>query len=284
MGQAVVGVIAARRLAGFAASRAARGYVGGADLGEALATCARLADRGAAAFTLGFWNAAGEDPSAIASRYVETARLVRAAGSGVRIAIKAPALAFRRDLVAEVRANAPAGTVHLDAHGIEAQDATLALARESDGITLPGRWMRSAADALTTAARGLFARVVKGQFPATTGETDPARGFLAVIDALAGRAPHVFVATHDPALARASLTRLLAAGTPCELELLYGLPPGPALAIARELQVPVRAYVPWGTAYLPYALGAAKKNPRILAWLARDLVLRRREWPRAAAS
>jgi proline dehydrogenase len=101
---------------------------------------------------------------------------------------------------------------------------------------------------------------------------DMRAGFLNVVDELCGRARCVAVASHDVPLAREALERLLAAGTPCEMELLYGLPRRAAVAAARELGVPVRFYVPQGKAWLPYVLKQARNNPRVLAWFARDLI------------
>jgi proline dehydrogenase len=96
------------------------------------------------------------------------------------------------------------------------------------------------------------------------------RGFLEVIDRLAGGAREVAVASHDSWLARDALLRLRAAGTPCELELLNGLPKRTMLALAAELAVPVRVYIPFGIAWRPYALSKLGDNPRMLWWLARD--------------
>ena len=116
--------------------------------------------------------------------------------------------------------------------------------------------------------------MVKGQW---AGEPDlPLHsGFLAVVDRLAGRVPAVGVATHDWRLASEAITRLRNAGTPCELELLYGLPLVRAAAVARRLETPVRIYVPYGRGWLPYALSRAFSSPRTVARLARDLVRRR---------
>jgi len=92
-----------------------------------------------------------------------------------------------------------------------------------------------------------------------------------VIERLAGRARHVSVATHDPKLVRGAFC-VAGAGTPCELELLYGLPVGAVLPIARELGVPVRVYLPYGHAWLPYVVGRLKKEPRVALWLMRDVM------------
>jgi proline dehydrogenase len=101
---------------------------------------------------------------------------------------------------------------------------------------------------------------------------DMRRGFLNVIDGLAGRGCFVAVASHDIPLAEESLRRLLSAGTPCELELLYGLPRRGPIKMARKLGVSVRFYVPQGTAWLPYLLKQARNNPHVLAWFARDFL------------
>jgi hypothetical protein len=41
--------------------------------------------------------------------------------------------------------------------------------------------------------------------------------------------------------------------------------------VAARLRVGVRVYVPYGEAYMPYALGQIRRKPRILLWLAKDL-------------
>jgi proline dehydrogenase len=113
---------------------------------------------------------------------------------------------------------------------------------------------------------GLAVRIVKGQFSGED-DRDPQLGVLSVVDRLAGRGRHVAVASHDRRLAAEALRRLQAAGTPCELEQIYGIPLAPP---------PARVYVPYGHAMLPYAMAQLKYNSKILLWLVRDVVLRRR--------
>jgi proline dehydrogenase len=137
--------------------------------------------------------------------------------------------------------------------------------------TLPGRWLRSISDAQWLNNYQLPVRVVKGQWPDTNqSERDLREGYLAVIDALAGKARHVDVASHDVTLVREAMRRLQSAGTSCHIELLYGLPMRESLALAEELRSPVRIYIPYGKAYLPYALSKMKNNPRIAWWMLRD--------------
>src|SRR5437870_9369637 len=141
------------------------------------------------------------------------------------------------------------------------------------GCTLPARWCRSLSDVDQAVALGVRVRVVKGQWPDPAGsDPDVQRNFLAIVESLAGRASRVGVATHDPQLARAALAHLCATGTACELELLYGLPARTPLEIARAAGVPVRFYVPYGHAWLPYGLSQARQHPRVLWWAMRDLL------------
>ena len=133
---------------------------------------------------------------------------------------------------------------------------------------------------------GLRVRVVKGQWAdSTSDDADPVKGFLNIIDRLgAERAPHVAVATHDANLAREALSRLRTTGTPCELELLYGLPIQPLLKVARALKVPTRLYVPYGQTGLPYRLRHAVTSPHILGWFLRDLLRgTRSSWRKSSA-
>ena len=84
-------------------------------------------------------------------------------------------------------------------------------------------------------------------------------------------------------------TLLLAAGTPCELEQLRGLPGRRTAAVAQRLGVPVRVYVPFGPGWWPYAVDKALARPHLLAWTLRDRFGRRdrpipQEEARAGAS
>jgi proline dehydrogenase len=171
--------------------------------------------------------------------------------------------------------------VHFDAMRPESAAATFELirrlaARHSGiGCTLPARWQRSAHDAELALEHGLKVRVVKGQWGDPAG--DPAQHpdqlrarYLSLVDRLAGRARHVGVATHDVALAREALRRLRAAGTSCQLELLFGLPLRASLRVAAEAGVSTRLYVPYGSAWIPYCLSRLRENPGVLLWLMRD--------------
>ena len=260
--------------------QAARAYVGGESLPQALLLRQRLADKSIGC-TLGYFNADEEGAATITAEYVRALQAL--VGSDDYLSVKPPALGYEHIRLRRLAdAAAEHGLrLHFDAHGPEtavptrqALDRLLALHPPGRlGITLPGRWRRSLADAAWAIERGLPVRVVKGQWPDNSPERHSAeQGFLAVIDALAGRAAHVAVATHNVALAEIALERLQVAGTPCSLELLYGLPLHASHALAQRLDVPVRVYLAYGTAHLPYALGKALSQPHVIAWVLRDFV------------
>ena len=252
--------------------KAARSYIAGPELQDAL----RLARGGAS--TLCFWDAREDLPRHVADMYLETVRAIESAGLDSYLSLKAPSLAFDADLVTEVAeaASAAGMLLHFDSLAAEAADPTFRLIEQvyahqvQVGCTLPGRWRRSPRDAQKNARRCERVRVVKGQWPDPDADVDPEAGFLDVVDALVGSRTLVAVATHEPRLAAASIRRLQSSGTPCELELLYGLPDRAVLAVAREFAVKVRYYLPYGHAWLPYALRQARRNPRILWWVLRD--------------
>jgi len=270
--------------------KAARGYIAGPELPDALRLAQAFAARGVPASTLCFWDALEDIPRHVADIYLATVRAIQRARLDSYVSVKAPSLAFDAGLVAEIveAARAAGILVHFDSLAEETADPAFRLIEQARahqaqlGCTLPGRWRRSPRDAQRAAQMGLRVRVVKGQWPDPGGDVDPHAGFLEVVDALAGGQTEVAVATHEPVLAAAAIQKLQSAGTPCELELLYGLPSRAALTVARQFAVKVRYYLPFGHAWLPYALGQARRDPRILWWVLRDAA--RKQSARGAAN
>jgi proline dehydrogenase len=261
---------------GRVARRAARRYVPGPLLADALAARTDAHGRGLTT-TLAYWDKGSDDPSAVegqATRAIEAL----AGQDDAELSLKLPALGLDPERVKRIAVAARAAEVrlHCDSHGTETQDATLELAcacRPPLGITLPARWRRSAADAGRAIAAGARVRVVKGQWADDSKpEGDMRKQFLELVDHLAGRAALVEVATHDAPLAELAAQRLEAAGTAFELQVLYGLPAREVEAAARGRNATLRLYVPYGSAYLPYALRSVLRNPRAIARLGRDLI------------
>jgi proline dehydrogenase len=251
--------------------------------------CLDLRDNGFGS-TVCFWNGDSDALETITSSCLKLLELLHSLDSHSYLSIKLPAMRFDQGAVDVIVKTAASMSrlVHFDSHGPEDAGrmfATIENALRHNGklgCTIPGRWLRSVEDAHTAAAWKLRVRVVKGQWAdPQKPDMDMNAGFLKVIDELRGRATCVAVASHDVPLAQEALCRLLDAGTPCELELLHGMPRRAAVKMARKLSVPVRFYVPQGKAWLPYLLKQVRKNPRVVGWFARDLVCGATGFPRS---
>ena len=260
--------------------RAACAYTAGPTLDNARAVCDRFAGGGVSS-TVCYWNVSYDQPAQVAAFYSDTLSVMPELQADCYLSVKAPAIQFNGDLLKGIleQARLRGIVVHFDAMGPETADGTFAMIATARaihsklGCTLPARWHRSLRDADRAIEMGLRVRVVKGQWAdSNSNDVDPIKGYLNIVDRLgAERAVHVAVATHDAKLAREALSRLRTTGTPCELELLYGLPFQPLLKVARTLNVPARLYVPYGHTGLPYGLRQAATKPQILGWFIRDL-------------
>lgn len=257
---------------------AGRAYVPGDKLSDALKIAQDLATRGMSS-TLGYFHSAREPNHRIVNISIDLIDAVAKLNPPGYISIKAPALNYDPASIAAIvsRAMEHDTIAHFDSHERITADPTLecvhaAVAQGAQvSLSIPGRWLRSPDDADEMCRLGVRIRVVKGEWADPyLPHLDPNKGFLAVIDRIAGRARSVAIATHDPDLAREALVRLRNAGTPCEIELLNGLPKRKLLALGREFAVPIRVYIPFGIAWRPYALGKLGENPKMLWWLLRD--------------
>lgn len=257
---------------------AGRRYIAGSSVSEAVQTSRQFAGQNFAS-TICYWNGEHDAPELVARHYLDILDELAQAKLNSYLSIKATALYYRRELLNQIAERAASANVrlHFDAMWPDSAEPTFALLQELRvrqaqlSCTLPGRWQRSLTDAARINEWQIPVRVVKGQWADPDHpDIDLRAGYLAVIERLAGRAQHVAVATHDPALATAALGRLTQADTSCELELLFGLPTRAVLRVARRFGVPVRMYVPYGAAWAPYCLSQARQNPRILWWVLRD--------------
>jgi proline dehydrogenase len=236
--------------------------------------CHSLARDGLAA-TVGYFQSSRARPEEIVAANRAVAALLADREGDVYLSVKAPPLQFD---AGHLRSIADAGlALMFDAHAEKDVDRTLAavsvLSGEfpGTGFALPARWRRSLADGAAFRDSPARIRVVKGEWGDPGGdEPEVAANYVRLVAGLAGRAGPVAVATHDPDLAERSLTLLLEAGTPCELEQLRGLPSRCTAAVARRLGVPVRMYVPFGPGWWPYALDKALGRPYLPVWMIRD--------------
>jgi proline dehydrogenase len=264
-------------------SRAARSYIAGPELRDAL-TMARALNAQGRGSTIAFWDEEGAAAADVLNACLESAAALGGETLDCYLSVKAWSVQYSAEAFLRVIDHCKTNNtrLHFDSHELDSAAPTRALVegllpRYSNlSFTLPGRWARSVEDAEWAMDRGVAVRVVKGQWadPAMP-ERDPHQGFLEVIGQLAGGASLVSVATHNPELAAPALERLVKAGTRCELELLFGLPSKAVMKVAAEMGVRTRVYVPYGYGWLPYSLAQARKNPRILWWMLKDAMLPR---------
>lgn len=278
----MLGPWAALRAARYALPHLVERIVPGPGPSAAARRCRKL-NRAGLASTVGYFQSGEARPEDIVAANVAAAGLLADRSGDVYLSVKAPPLAFDPDRLRTIADAAAAADMALmfDAHA--PKDAERTLKAVSDllgefprtGFALPARWLRSRGDAAAFRDTSTRIRLVKGEWadPSWRGQ-DVEASYLALVARLAGRAAPVAIATHDPHLAERALTLLLAAGTPCELEQLSGLPARRTMAVARRLGVTVRVYVPFGPGWWPYALDKALARPYLLSWMIRDRLAR----------
>ena len=175
------------------ARHAARSYIAGDRLDDALAVAHRLAEQGIGA-TIGFWDSAANAPDAVFRAYESGLAGLAAAEFDAYLSIKLPSLGYSDTMLAALieRSIAAGVGLHCDALGPETVDRTWAAltanfpAGGELSCTLPARWQRSLADADWAVASGLAVRVVKGQWPDPSAPARDPRG-LSGSDSSAGR-------------------------------------------------------------------------------------------------
>jgi proline dehydrogenase len=265
----------------YLAKKASRNYISGPEQNDAQKTSAYLVSRGYW-ITQGYWDGSGDSANEVLDNYLKSMEgLSRLRGNNY-ISIKIPSLDYdlEKYQLLKDKSGQTNVAIHFDSLAPEHADRIYTfilndskLQADNVGITLPGRWKRSIRDTELANDLGVNVRVVKGQWQdPDEPDFDPTLGFLQLIEQLAGRAHCVRVATHNLSLAKESLKLLKEKNTPCELELLYGLPVKPLISLAGSLNVPVRIYVAFGNAYLPYAISSIRRKPGGILLLVRDII------------
>lgn len=264
--------------------RIALTHIAGSRLPDALRV-ARAVLRKGWKCTICPWEDAGDSPASMATKYRQSLKAMCQLSNDAVLSMKPHSLGFDCTQVGELLslAQSSGARIQLDA---QSPDTAARIFRffqkvhaqySNVGLTIPSRWNRSLRDAEYAVRHAIPVRVVKGmwsdpEFP----NIDPRAAFLDLVEILARGGRHVSVATHDTVLIQEALQRLTTAGISCELELLVGLPLGVA-RIAEARGVPVRVYIPYGAAYVPYNVSYLATRPSMAGWILRDLSLGRRK-------
>jgi proline dehydrogenase len=260
--------------------RIASSHMAGPDLQDALTVYHEAAERGWSC-TLGPWTDPADSPRSAAARYRNALEAIIGDSLHCYLSVKLPVLGYDYALLDELLelGESRGVRIHLDGMAPDSAARTLAMlervlaSRRNVGCTIPARWRRSVKDIDRIIDFQIPVRIVKGQW---TDPELPVRSvraqFLELAEKLAGNVPLVAVATHDRPLARGTLHRLIAAGSACEMEQMSSLPQNCG-ALARDLRVPMRLYIPYGFPSLPYNIRHVPTRPTIVAWAVRDLLL-----------
>ncbi|QCI93435.1 proline dehydrogenase [Novosphingobium sp. EMRT-2] len=248
---------------------------------QSVARLARRLEQRGIWVTTGYIPGPDAEPAAVAAKNIAVIALLAGQDGTPYLAAKLPTLAFDEPAFATIAQAADSAAMPLlfDAHAlkdagpIHAYLAALLPERPCTGCVLPARWRRSMDDAARLRDTTARLRIVKGEWADPDWpDCDMDHAYRALVETLAGRSAPVAIATHKPELAEHALRTLRAAGTPCELEQLRGLPMRRTTAIARKLGVPVRVYIPFGEGWWPYALDKALARPYLPLWMLRDLI------------
>ena len=260
-----------------------RNYIAGPGADDALRVSTILASRGYSV-AQGYWDSQDDARELILQASLRAVTNLGALPGDNYLSIKIPSLDYDDESFGTLLEHCRGYEValHFDSLAPEHAERTWsflarheALLGDDIGCTLPGRWPRSVDDVDIVTLLGLDARVVNGQWlDPEAPDHDARQGYLDVVGRLAGAVRNVRVATHDYELASESIARLKRGGSSCELELLYGMPIGRLVALAVSTDTPVRFYVAFGHAYLPYALASLKRNPHMIFPLLRDALKR----------
>jgi len=268
--------------------RLAASHIAGSSIESALDVSRRAVANGWST-TLCIWNGPDGTPALLFQEYRSLIEALQKETGNFNLSLKTPSFHYDLELLRQIiiLATKQKIGIEFDSHGPESADRTLNFAQQlrphCDRMTcsMPARWARSVQDADWAVEHRIGVRIVKGQWndPEAPG-LDYRENYFNIIDRLASRDTKVFVATHQPSLAREALHRLKQSGTPCELEVMFSLPLE-VTKIAERMDVPVRVFIPFGYPYLPYNISDAHTRPAIALWGIRNFLVGRppRQYP-----
>ena len=228
--------------------------------------------------------------------YAATLRAMAAAGLEPNISIKLTMLgldieddvAYDNMLVLLEAAAAVNGFVRIDMEGSAYTESTLTIAEalhgrfpDHVGTVIQAYLHRSDQDVERLINRRMRVRLVKGAYaePATIALQKPHEidaAFVRLMERLIEDGRYPAIATHDPALIRATQGFALRLGIHperWEFQMLYGVRREAQRALVAE-GYRMRIYVPFGTDWYPYFARRIAERPANMAFVLRQLVTR----------
>jgi proline dehydrogenase len=273
-----------------------RRFVAGDSLAEALAVCRSLREQGLM-MTLDLLgeNVRTMEAARVATEsYEATLRALRAAGFDPYISVKLTMLGL--DLGEQVAqdnmiallgtAREVAGFVRIDMESSAYTDRTLAMTEalhdefpDRVGTVVQAYLHRSDRDLERLIQRRVRVRLVKGAYdePSDVALQRPREidaAFVRFMERLLEAGPYPAIATHDPALIRATRGFAVRLGIPrdrWEFQMLYGVRRDAQLDLARA-GYRMRVYVPFGPDWYPYFVRRIAERPANALFVLRQLV------------
>ena len=226
--------------------------------------------------------------------YAATLRAVAAAGLDPNISIKLTMLgldindyiAYDNMLALLETASGVNGFVRIDMEGSAYTDRTLAIAEalhdrfpEQVGTVIQAYLHRSDRDVERLIDRRMRVRLVKGAYaePASVALQNPHEindAFVRLMERLLEDGRYPAIATHDPALIRATQGFALRMGIErnrWEFQMLYGVRREAQIALADE-GFGMRIYVPFGADWYPYFARRIAERPANMTFVLRQLI------------
>ena len=275
--------------------RLAERFVAGDSLGEALAAARRLSDQGLTTTLdwLGENVLTRDEAMRAVDAYAETLRGLARAELEPNISVKLTMLGLDIDdgaahdnLVTLLEtAESVQGFVRIDMEGSAYTERTLAIAEalhdrfpDRVGTVVQAYLHRSDRDVERLIARRMRVRLVKGAYaePADIALQRPREidaAFVRLMERLLEDGPYPAIATHDPALIRATQGFALRMGIDrrrWEFQMLYGVRRDAQRDLASE-GYGMRVYVPFGVDWYPYFTRRIAERPANLLFVLRQL-------------
>ncbi len=278
------------------ARRAARRFVAGETLAEAVAAVGEINRAGCRASLnyLGEKTASRDEAQGAADHYVEMLRAITAERLDCNLSIKLSQLGlaidagFAEGLVRRILEVARSGQifVRIDMEESALVDPTLDLWRRlwqegftNVGLVIQAYLYRSPADMEALVGTGVRIRLVKGAYLEAPSVAHPQKAdvdaaYRALTEVLLRRGTYPAIATHDPQMiahARGVAQAESIAPSGFEFQMIYGVRRDLQQALRHE-GYNVRVYVPFGDHWYPYLMRRLAERPANIAFLLGGLV------------
>lgn len=274
-------------------------YVAGETVDQAIRTVVRLNQKGFSVTLdiLGENSTSREKAEAVTRSYLQLYDVISQKGLDSTISVKLTHLGLgHHDVLAEKclmelleKAKQVGNFLRIDMENSSYTERTLDLYRKclrhysGVGPVLQAYLKRSADDLLALLGKGLNVRICKGIYNesariAFKDRQEIRHNFIGLVQTALEGESYVGIATHDTYLIDSLKTWIenrKISRDRFEFQVLYGVPMGDRLEALLAENHRVRVYVPFGEEWFEYATRRLKENPKIAAYVLKNLLVRR---------